>query len=350
MCYTKIITPTDNFMEPTYLTIYQALLDGSDLSDIMPYMLERELPLVLVHALGQKNAQVFAAAQKELNAVGMAHAVAIPSSYKHNDVHAVLAVAHAIGSKLHSTPSFAPNPLEHDFIRVWNLAAKLDDLTFFDELCSHAVRLDITASRFPEKMFDASSKAIRWDLYSHLATRNELTRLQHLEQHCNYLETVLANPPSSVEEMMKGHPIVLASRVICESIQGNAQETFEWLVDLAKAKPCAFLVQMVSGVAVKSSPNYLQTLFDNLPTHQQYVLHFFDSADKSGQSTQGLTQLLGFVDQCSPKCLKYLASKEFPQDTARRTAIGQYAQSLMQKKVLSKTVKGKNSERKKARL
>jgi len=337
-------------MEPPYLTIYQALLDGSALPDITPYMLERELPLVLVHALGQKNAQVFAAAQKELNALGMAHAVAILSSYKHNDVHAVLAVAHAIGSELNTTPSLLRKPLENDFIRVWNLATQLDDLTFFDELFSHAIRLDITPWHFPEKIFDGSSKAIRWDLYDHLAKRNELTRLQGLEQHCNYLETILANPPSSPEEMMKGNPIVLASRVMCESVKGHAHDTFEWLVNLAKDKPCPFLLQMVSGVSVRTDPKFIQTLFDNFPNHQQYVFHFFDGSDKSGQSTEGLQQLLGFVDDCNETCLKYLASKEYPQDTARRTAIGQYAQSLIQKQVLSKTVKGKNHARKKVKM
>lgn len=345
----SIIVSVNYFMEPNYHTVYQSLLDGSALPDIPHSILERHLSLALVYALGQKNSKVFAAAQKELNCVGMANAFAIPSSYKHHDVHAALAVSHAIGFECNN-PNLLRNALEHDFIRVWSLSSQLDDLTFFDELFSHAKQLNITPMRFPEKMFDASTKAVRWDLYNHLSKRNEHTRLQNLEQHCNFLESVLANPPASAEEMMKGHPIVIATRVICESIKGNAQETFEWLIDLATAKPCPFLLQMVSGIAVRSTPNYLQTLFEKFPKHQQYIFHFYDDSDKSGHNPEGLTQLLGFVDRCSPKCLKYLTSKEYPQDTTRRRAIGQYAQSLMQKKTLSKVVKGKKTARKKVKM
>lgn len=313
--------------------IYQNLCNGEPLPDTPRIHLERGLCLALVRALAEDNTEVFSLAQKNLNELASRDMFAIPSSFKHRDVRAALSVAHEIGLLPYAGHIGIPQEFEADFVRIWSLSAQLDDLTFFDQLLPHAVRLNITPLRFPQQMFDAKSDAIRWDVYDHLAQRNDVERIKVLEGHWNFLESSLLNPPPSIKEMM-GSQILGVMRFISTSIKYDAWETFEWFIKKAAVKPSTFLIQMLAGVSLNAPQAYLGKIFEAFPNHQQWIFHFFDDADKSGKSTERLDDLLAYVTQANEECLHYLVSEEYEKNTTRRIAIAQYAHDLLQHQTL----------------
>ena len=318
--------------------IYQTLCNGEPLPDTPRIHLEKGLCLALVRALAESNTTVFYLAHKELNDLATRGELsAIPSSFQHRDVRAALTVGREMKVLPHTGHIRMPQNFEADFVRVWSWAAQLDDMTFFDQMLPHAVRLNITPVRFPQKVFDGRSDAIRWDLYDHLAQRNDVERIKILEGHWNFLENTLLNPPQTPEELMESQ-IVNVMRFVSSSIKNDAWETFEWFMEKACVKPSAFLLQMVSGVALTARRPYLDKMFEVFPNHQQWIFHFFSDGDKSGQSTEGLDNLLAHASKASEECLRYLVSSDYERNTTRRRALAQYAESILQHQTLSATV------------
>lgn len=321
-------------------SVYQSLCNGEPI-DLPRYRMKSGLSYSLVRALAEDNTKVFSLAQKELNDLESQEMSAIPSSFKPRDVRAALSVAREIGLLPQGHMGISQN-FEADFVRIWSLSAQLDDLTFFDQLLSHAVRLDITPLRFPQQMFDAKSDAIRWDLYDHLAQRNDVERIKVLEGHWNFLESTLLNPPQSTEKLMESQTLGVM-RFISTSITHDAWETFEWLIEKAAVKPSEFLVQMLAGVSLKAPQTYLDKMFEVFPNHHHWIFHFFDDADKSGKSTERLDHLLAYVTRANEECLHYLVSKDYEKNTTRRIAIAQYAHDLLQHQTL-KDIVNKDSD------
>lgn len=316
--------------------IYNALCNGQPLPDLPPHKKEAGLSLALVRAMGEGNHPVFSLAQQQLNECSSRNMSAIPSSFKHSVVRAALSVAREIGFLPNSHIGF-PQEFESDFVRVWSLSSQLDNLTLFDQLLPHALRLNITPLRCISLVFDAKSDALRWDLYVHLAQRNEIGRLKQLESHFNYLEKELLNSGSSPEELMKNQ-LIFVIRVMSESVRNNSWETFEWLADMASVNPSSFLVQMISGICVCAPGAYLDKMFEVFPSHHFDLFSFFDDTDKSGKSTERLDDFLALVDRTTSDCLERLSSPQYQRNTTRRTAIAERADNLLQHARLSQVV------------
>lgn len=329
--------------------IYTTLCNNQPLSDLPPYKKEAELALALVRAMSEENRTVFSLAQQQLNKWASKDMLAIPSSFKHRDVRAALSVAREIGFLPHQQQIILSQEFESDFARVWSLSAQLADLTLFDQLLPHALRLDITPLRCVQEIFDAKSDAIRWDLYNHLAQRNEIGRLKQLESHFNYLETSLLHEGFSPGEMMRTQ-LLFATKVICESIKNSSWETFEWLVNMAAVKPSSFLVNTVSGVCLRAPSVYLEKVFEMCSPHHFDLFSFFDDTDKSGKSTERLNDLLALVDRTNTECLEMLSSDLYPRNTTRRTAIAERAETLLQHARLSHAIEITDASHKKNKM
>ena len=329
--------------------IYQSLVEGTALPSLSRYALEKGLAYALVQAIAEQNTTVFGSAQGHLNAIATQGMTAMASSYCHRDVRA----AQSVGRILGFLPSVGhipmPNEFESDFVRVWSLAAELDDLTLCDQLFHHAVDLNITPLRFAENGFDAKNDAIRWDVYRHLAQRNELARLQEMEDAFGFLKHTLSVSHSALSQMMSS-PVIGIIGMITHSVTSNAWDTYKWLLRMASSTPTAFVLQMVAGVCVNSDPKYLDEMFEVCTEQQQLIFDFFDTEDKSGKSTVALSQLLQHVDNCSCECLQYLVSDAYDRNTTRRAAIAQYAESVMQNKVLSEIVKDEGASSQKLKM
>lgn len=317
--------------------IYQALEQGAPLPDIARYTLECGLAVAMVEAISANNREVFSSAQTHLNKIATQNLTVMGSGYCHRDVRAAKSVAREIGFLPNDGYIPLPREFETDFIRIWSLSAQLDNLDLFDQMMGHAVRKGITPFHCPENNFDGKSDAVRWDVYKFLSQRNELGRLQQLESHFNFLQHTLSAPPLTVEQLMTS-PLIVVIGVITESVTHEAWETFEWLVNTPSPTPTPFMLQMVSGMCLTAPPQYLDKMFEVFPNHQKWIFHFFDHDDKSGKSTVGLNPLLARVDHATDECLQYLVSEAYERNTTRRSCIAQYAQSLLQHRVLSNAV------------
>ena len=330
--------------------IYQSLVEGAELPSLSRYVLEQGLARALVQAIAEQNMAVFGSAQSHLNTMATQNLTVMGSGYCHRDVRAAKSVAREIGWLPNDSHIPLPGEFENDFIRIWSLSAQLDNWDLFDQMLPHAVRKDITPFRCPENNFDGKIDAVRWDVYKFLSQRNELGRLQQLESHFNFVQHTLSTPPLTMQQLMSHPPLMVAIGIICESVKHEAWETFEWLVNTPLLTPTPFLLQMVSGMCLTAPPQYLDKMFEVFPDHHKWIFHFFDHDDKSGKSTVGLNPLLARVDHATDECLQYLVSEAYENNTTRRSCIAQYAQSLLQHRILSEAVDVGTASAKKVKI
>ena len=317
-------------MEPTYLTIYQALLDGSDLSDIPQEILEKNLPRALVQAIAEQNTTVFISAENHLNTMSN-QGMTVSDCYR--DIHAAKSVGKMLGLLPSNGHMVTPTEFEKDFVRMWVLASELKDLTLCDQLFDYAVRVDITPLKCAEKSYGDEW----WNIYRNLAQRNEFVRLQKMESVFGLLKQTLSVYYPKMSEMMRS-PVFDAIHVITETIAFDAWDTYKLLLPMLASTRNSFSVKVIARACLTLDPKYLNKMFEVCTDRQQWIFDcFLEHTDE--KNTVSLHQFLQQVENASDECLQYLVSEAYNRNTTCREAIAQCAESVLQKKVLSEIVK-----------
>lgn len=289
---------------------------------------ETELSCLMVEALGENNLPLFYTAQQQLTHVSSLGMGAVPSSYKHPLARAAAIVGQALGVLPNPSSSLDPKfPIA--FVQTVDWAAQSRNLAFYDTLINRAHEFGVTPQTHPRSAFDASSDATRWDAFYHLAARNELQRLKHIEHLFGWFAQNLlhTSSPSSDKNAMLSAVSVIP--IVSASIAQNAWETFDWLTDIMRTAPIPTHLSFLSFEALNAPSVYWDALVEKFPNNYPQLLGGFNAEDKAGTSVQYLDRLLDLVERCTPDDLRYLSSKDFSRATVRLKAIAERAESLL---------------------